>query len=258
MKENNKKFYVNGASYCNGFLLDNYKNDEIHTKSWFNRLINKMRNYNFYYEIKNGKSLSEIYLETICYLENNEINAYLTVIPCNLDKKRDYYLLNKTTEKYEHVDINNYDHLYAIKDKYLISEDLINYFYFKDEEIFSINNFIKNMETLYLLINYLINKKINFYLFFDSLYFYKQNIKKIFHLINEREKHYIDILNKSIISNVKGMMDEIMLNFNIKNNQFESLIVTKDNNIFTAHPSLLAHELFYKYLLNRIDNDKNN
>lgn len=239
-----KNIYINGASYCNGFLIDNHSKDELNEKSWVSLL---QKNYNINYNIKNGKSLYNIYTETFIYLNENKPDLFISVMPFNNENKNIYYLKN-LNNKYEMVNIMNYDHFLKIKNNYQISNDLIDYFYFKDTEDYQINKFIKNAELIFLFLQFLKNKKIVSFLYFDFIFFYKKQLEVFLDKLEKKEKDYL-LLIFDEINKIKGMMDEI---YNI-NNKMEDLIVTKDNNIMTAHPSQLAHQIFYEYIKKQIE-----
>ena len=244
------KIYVNGASYCNGFMLDNYKEDEIHEKSWLSFI---KKDFNIFHEIKNGKSIYDIYTESISYLENNTIDLFIAIIPFNDKEKNSYYLKN-LNNNYEKVNIIHYDDYLKIKKDYLISDNLINYFYFKDEEEYYINKFIKNMELFFSLIQYLKNKKTKFLLFLDYKNFYENNYLELVNKIDKKEKKYLELVFNIVKNNSIGMMDQIydLHNLNKNEKKIDDLIITKDNNIMTAHPSELAHKIFYDYLINKL------
>ena len=225
-----KNIYINGASYCNGFLLENYMEGKIHEKSWLGLLINKLTNYNFIYEIKNGKGLSKIYFETMLFLSKNHVDDIILVIPGIFKERKNYYLVNSDTNKYEHVDIVNYEHLLKLKKDYEFSENLIDFFYFKDEENFILNNFIKQIEMLYLLINYIKNKNINFNIFIDTFHFYNLDLININKKLEEKEKEYIKIISEYIKNNIGGMMDEVLKAFNYDYQNHNKLFVTKPPN----------------------------
>lgn len=239
-----KNIYINGASYCNGFLIDNHSKDELNEKSWVSLL---QKNYNINYNIKNGKSLYNIYTETFIYLNENKPDLFICVIPFNNENKNIYYLKN-LNNKYEMVNIMNYDYLLKIKDNYQISNELIDYFYFRDTEDYQINKFIKNAELIFLFLQFLKNKKIASFLYFDFVFFYKKQLDTFLDKLDKKEKEYL-LLIFDEINKIKGMMDEIY----IINNKFEDLVITKDNNILTTHPSQLAHQIFYEHIKKQIE-----